>query len=657
MKYTQKDFAWVNWTKKDAQKEISNALAQMTVDVGDIIEIPSDRRTYDNTVRALDYATVPASEVMYKMDLMACVSTNAKIRESFSQMAAQLGNHIKQILRSKDLYAAIRTYQKTAKKRGLKLTASEERLLKDQLYFFDGLGFNLASTDEKKLLTLWNDIAILEAQFNQNLATEKRSILVKEQDLKGLSDTYKKNLSKEGGLYKVGLSYPEIVPFMEHAHSAPKRKQLATLNLKNGGRANLTLLKKILAKRQMIAELLGHDNHADLVTKRRIARTGKKAQAFMVDIGEKASLARKGDIAQLQKLKRKQTGDAKAKIEFYDVAYYSNLQKKELYGVDDEEVRQYLPLKHVQSEIFLFFEKIFGISITHKKSVALWHKNAQLYEITDKKSDLTSYIILDLHPRKGKYGHAAAIEAIVGRANPSEIDTYIPPVVSVVCNFSPPNKKGLSLLSHNEVVTLFHECGHALHMALGTNASPSQSGFNVAWDFVEMPSQMFEYFAWDTKTLQKISSHHETKKPLPKEIIEKMQKAKQHMRGYATARQAMLALYDLEVHTQKNYDVLKGYNKIAQRYTGITPPASQIFAAGFGHLIGYSAAYYSYMWAQVYAADAYTVFEKSASLAVAGKKLRKEVLSKGAQRSELESLKTFLGRTPNKKAFYKELGI
>ncbi len=653
----REDFAWSQWSVKDVRLVIADSLADLVANISDVISVPDDQRTFDNTVRALEYAGVGVGDTLNKVHILESVSPRAKLREVCSQEVAKADVLLKEIYRNRELYEAILVCQKSLKRDSIALAEQDQRLLKDFIDYFQRCGFDLSPENEKYLLLLWGKLSIAESQFSRNIANDDRSILVSRGQLAGLSEAYISRLTKVGDRYRVGLSYPEIVPFLSQAESASKRRQLATLNYTKGTRKNLLLMTKILKIRQDIAELLGFAHHGDLIASQRMVKSAAVAEKFISDIAERVSPSAKEDVERLTRLKQSHTGKNNEALEFYDVAYYRNLEKRDLYALDQEEVRAYFPLDHVVSEVFILYEKLFAIRFV-REDISLWHEDAQIYRINNADGALLSYLILDLHPRKGKYAHAAVMDIQTGRRNPDDLDTYICPVEALVCNFPRSTKTTPALLSHDEVVTFMHECGHALHNALAGSDNPSQSGFHVKWDFVETPSQMLENFAWDEKVLVKISQHYETGKPLPREMIMNLKGSKNHMVAYDTARQATLALYDLVLHTVPVSDINQTFSKLSKQYTNITPPESHSFAAGFGHLIGYSAGYYSYMWALVYAADAYTAFAAKGVVSTSvGRKFRKEVLSKGSERDEKASMKAFLGRNVSKRAFYKQIGL
>jgi len=273
--------------------------------------------------------------------------------------------------------------------------------------------------------------------------------------------------------------------------------------------------------------------------------------------------------------------------------------------------------------------------------------------------DSIAYFLLDLYPREGKYGHAAVFPIIPGHVETLSSATYAAPVAVMLANFPKPSENAPSLMAHSEVVTFFHEFGHIMHNTLTNARFASQAGTSVAWDFVEAPSQMLENWAWDKEVLRIISSHRETGEALPEAMLENMLHAKHHMIAHWTMRQMIFALYDMRLHTRGiEGELNEEYAQLVAEHTGIRLPEEQMFLAGFGHLMGYDAGYYGYMWSEVYAADMFSRFEREGILnPQVGMAYRKHVLERGSSRDEMRSVEGFLGRKANNEAFLRRMGL
>ena len=317
--------------------------------------------------------------------------------------------------------------------------------------------------------------------------------------------------------------------------------------------------------------------------------------------------------------------------------------------------------------MFAMFGVLFGITIK-KIDVKLWHKDVILYQVNDKDKSLIGYFAMDIYPRDGKFGHAMLSDVVVSHEVDYKSDECIAPFSCIVANFPTPNKKVPSLISLGEVETLFHEFGHCLHVTLSRARIESQSGANVAWDFVETPSQIMENWVLDKEVMTYLSKHYKTGKKIPHDMVDKIIKGKKFLSAYSYIRQLMFSKLDLDLHTGKVHNAKKAWIDMHKLYLGINVPEKDtLFPAGFGHLVGYDAGYYSYLWALVYACDAFSLF-KEASIKdkkegtrpakrtrEVGLKWRKEVLEKGSSEDEIKLVENFLGRKSNQKAFLKEV--
>jgi thimet oligopeptidase len=440
-----------------------------------------------------------------------------------------------------------------------------------------------------------------------------------------------------------------------------KREELALKNLKKGGVKNLKIIEEIVTLRQEIAKILGYKHHADFRTENRMAKNAKNAEDFQNSLLKTLAPMAKKDVESLRAYAK---SHGVKKLEHYDLGFFATSLKKKLYDLDPETVRAYFPLEHVKRELFSLCEQLFGIVIAEYPQ-KLWHKDVTTYQINDAstKSDhnLIGYFALDLFPREGKFGHAAMFDVIVPHEVGYKTEDYCAPFSSMVCNFPTPTKKTPSLLTIGEVETLFHEFGHLLHMTLSRARLESQAGANVAWDFVETPSQIMENWVWDKEVMKKLSKHYETGKHMDDAMIDRIIKGKTFQNAYFYTRQLIQGKLDLDLHTGKVKDARAAYRKMNKMYFNVELPEKEtLFPAGFGHLVGYDAGYYSYLWALVYACDAFESFKIKGNKKVmtnteVGMKWRHEVLEKGSSDDEMKLVKNFLGREPNQKAFLKEV--
>ena len=665
IEYTRKDFAWTKWTVADVDTAASRTVAEKKAALAAVKRIPALERTFANTVAAIDASDRCFGELL-KVSLLLNVSPDKDVRDAAQKAIERAEKQLVDLEYDRDVYRALKEYDSRRPIRGEKLTEVDRKLISDTLRDYRRRGFDLPEADQVRLKRNLKELSRLENAFQKNINDYRDSIEVDDAGLAGLPESYVKNLPRKNGKYVVTLDYPSYIPFMENAERDDLRRMLAEKNWRKGGKKNVKLLATIVGLREENAKLLGYATHADYRVENRMAGNAEAIFSFLGKLMTPLAKQVKTDVADLNSLNleisekgpslnqgRSLTGE----LEVHEVAYLANRLKKERYAVDEEAVREYFPLPHVRGEMFALFGKLLGVSF-ERAPWSLWHKDAELYRIREAESgNLIAYFAFDLHPREGKYGHACMSNVISGHETAGG---YATPFATIIANFNSPSKHRPALLSHDEVDTFFHEFGHLLHETLTEAKYVSQSGANVAWDFVEAMSQMCEFFNWEEKVLRKLSRHHVTGKPLPPALLRKLIASKRHLMAYEIMRQATQALYDMMVHTGNLRGTLPEYfRKLYEAHLGVRLPETSLFPAGFGHLAGgYDAGYYGYLWSRVYAADFFTKFREAGIVSSkTGASYRKEILSKGSSVEEKKIAKAFLGRKLSNKAFLADIGL
>ncbi len=656
--YTQKDFDWHKLTPKQIEKAGIEAVIYKKAVYKKIKEILPEHRTYENTLYALERSEGPHGELLRKAALLGEVSPKEEVRTAVSKTLIEISSQMVDIEYDRDLYISlVEYYEGNFRDEKKNLKKEDIKLLEDTIREYRRMGFDLPATAQKRLKVLLKKSSKLGEQFRKNITDYSDYILCTAEELEGVSVRFIESLPKDekSGKYMVTLQYPHVGPFMQFAHNREKREELAKKNLQKGGKKNLTIINELVAIRAEISKILGYAHHADFRTENRMAKKGEVAEKFQNDLLKKLIVPAKKDIDEIR---------AHAKtlgietLEHYDVAYVGNSLEKKLYETDPEVIREHFPLSFVMEQMLKHFGKLFGIKFV-QKDIKTWHKDVTVYEVQNKDNSLIGYMFFDLFPRTGKYGHAMCVDTAIAHEEGFNSGIFTVPITGIVCNFPAPSKKSPSLLSIREVETLFHEFGHGLHMTLSTSRHESQGGSNVAWDFVETPSQIMENWVWNDEMLKKLSSHVKTGKSLSKEMRAKILAGKKFQNAYHFMRQVLFGKIDMDLHMGKIKDVNEAWRAMVKMYIGIELPQKEtLFAAGFGHLVGYDAGYYSYLWALVYAQDAFSEFEKEGlSNEKVGLRWRKEVLEKGSSEDEMKLITNFLGRKPSDKAFLKELGV
>lgn len=660
---SSKDFTWVKMTPALMKKQADAYIVHKKKVYAEIKNILPENRTYINTLYALERCDDSFESFFSKMGLLSEVSPKKEVRDAAHVIATEMSQVLVDIEYDRDLFISLVEYyegnfadeKKTLRKEDIKL-------LEETLRDYRRMGFDLPSEKQKELKKLMKKVSKLSIAFRQNINDYQDYILCTKEELAGLSERYIGALPKHtDGRYIVSLQYPHIFPFMAEADNRTKREELALKNLKKGGAKNLKVIEEIVKIRHEIASILGYKHHADFRTETRMAKSAQAVDEFQSSLLKTLAPLAKQDASELR-AHAKSLGIKK--LEHYDIGYVATSLKKKLYDLDPETVRSYFPLEHVKKELFALCENLFSIVIAEYPT-PLWHKDVTMYQVNDADGTLIGYFALDLYPREGKFGHAAMFDVVVPHEVGHRTEEYCAPFSTMVCNFPVPSKQGKkivpSLISLGDVETLFHEFGHLLHMTLSRARLESQAGANVAWDFVETPSQIMENWVWDKEVMKKLSRHYETGMHMDDAMIERIIKGKVFQNAYFYTRQLIQGKLDLDLHTGKVKDARLAYRKMNKLYFNIELPEKEtLFPAGFGHLVGYDAGYYSYLWALVYACDAFQSFKTKGNKNVmtnteVGMKWRHEVLEKGGSDDEMKLIKNFLGRVPNNKAFLKEV--
>ncbi|ACC99083.1 Zn-dependent oligopeptidase [Elusimicrobium minutum Pei191] len=632
----------------------TKARIQLEKDLASVLAVPAGERTFENTVIAYNKAFDKYGDSFGIAMFLAYVSPDQKLRDSATELQSKVSAYMVEVGTRKDLYNAIKEYADT----NPKLDVPEAKLLENMMIGFRKSGLHLPDDQLEIYRNLSRQRSENSINFSKNIRDNADFELVTREDLKGLPEEYINRLERLEGFYKVTLNYPDYVPFMKNSESDSARRALEFKYLRRGGDENVKLLENSLDLRRQTASLLGYKTFADMKLEYRMAKNPKTVEKFLKDIEKKLKPYGKKEDKQLLALKEERAGKKDKNVYGWESAFWSTLYKKINYDVDAEKIKEYFPADVVIDGMLESFGHLFGIEFKQVK-IPVWHKDVRTYELIDSATKQTvAYVYMDLFPREGKYKHAACFDLVDGHQK--EDGSYQKPFTAIVANFNPPSKDAPSLLKHDEVETLFHEFGHVLHNALTTAKYSGLSGTAVAGDFVEVPSQILENWAWHPAVLKKISKHYKTGEPLPDEIIEKMIKGKNVFSARAYQRQNFFAQYDMDLHTSnKELDTTKEYFKLAKKITGVPVTPDTIPQASFDHIMGgYDAGYYGYLWAKVIAEDMFSVFEKEGlDNPETGKRFRDEILAVGGTYEEQEIVEKFLGRKVDNKPFLKSIGL
>jgi thimet oligopeptidase len=620
-----------------------------------IIQIADDEKTFENTFLAIDDLSANLSDVYATIYLLSSTHSDSLIRNTALESRVTLGQYWNQISLNEDLYKAAKSYSESEDAKLLQ--GFKAKFVLETIEEYERNGFALSLEKRNVLKEINDEISSFSNKFNENISTYKDNLIVSEEEIDGLPEDYKKARKQEDGTYKIDMSYPSVGPFFRLSNSEDARRKL---QMKFSNRAypdNIEVLQDLLKKRLEMAQLLGHKSFAAYRLQSRMAKTPERVWEFENSLKEALKEKSKKDYDELLEIKRTKQTEVNT-INAWETSYYSNILKKEKYQLDGEEVKLYFALDDVLAGLFSITQTLFEYEYREVKDPSVWNEEVRMFEVYQD-DKLKGRFYLDLFPRDNKYGHAACFPLRNGKMT---AEGYKVPTASLVCNFPKPTEEKPSLMTHSQVNTLFHEFGHVLHHMSTTAELESQSGTNVSRDFVEAPSQIFENWTWNYDALKLFAKHYETREVLPKALFDKMLAAKNVGSGMAASGQVFFGTFDMTLHdlydpngSKTTTDVLKS---VQSDISLIEYVEGTHFHTAFGHLTGYGASYYGYLWSKVYAQDMFSIFDEKGILdTTTGIRYRDIILSSGSSRDELELVKEFLGRDPNNEAFLKELGL
>ncbi|MDE2966609.1 MAG: Zn-dependent oligopeptidase [Chloroflexota bacterium] len=650
---------WATTTADDIERGVDATIRAVEGLVDELVSVPDGRRNFENTVLPLDEISNVFSQASGRFGFLSQVSADEALRAVAHRQEERLNVFAAGIGFREDIDRALKAYATRAELEALPDDA--RRLLEFALRDYRRNGLDLDQETRDELQSLQERLVGLGIDFRKKIDDYEDHIEVSREELDGLPDAYIERLGTVGVdgavRYRVGLDYPELHPFLDAAHDGERRRELFHKNHNKAADTNIDILEEALGVRSSMATLLGFESWAAYALEIKMAKQADAVLEFLEDLEERLQSKLAADLARLSEQQERRTGVG-GPIGISDWRYYTNQVIREEYQVDPFEVAAYFPLDAVLDGMFRIYEELVGVEFVRRPDVAdsAWHEDAQPFDIVDPVSgESLARFYMDLYPRPGKFGHAAAFTLRGGRRFGG--DGYQRPISAIVANFTKPTESSPSLLRHTEVVTLFHEFGHILHQTLTSSRYTRFSGTRVERDFVEAPSQMLEHWCWQPDMLSSFSRHHETGDPLPNSLINRMIEAKHTSSAIATLRQVYFSRLDLAYHTDSG----RSTDEIARELhpiTGFSFPEDTHFQAGFGHLFGYDAGYYGYLWSRVFGDDMFTRFEApGASVSSVGAEYRQHILEPGGTADADQLIHRFLGREPNADAFLRELGL
>ena len=633
-----------------------------------------DKPTFDNTIINKDEDPDGYYDLLSRVSTVFFNLLSAETNDEMDALAQKLQpiltQHANDVRLNKRLFERIKAVHLHHRR----LTPEEKRLLDDTYEGFARSGALLSDEDKEKLRKLSEEASMLSLQFSQNLLKEEKAYslhITDEHDLDGLPETAReaaamtaKEQGKEGWVFT--LDHPSYGPFMTYANNRELRKQMYmaknTVCIKDNTENNLDICKRLINLRREIAQLLGSKTYADHVLKHRMASKTRNVYNLLDSLIKAYKPTAKKEVEEIAKMALKGAKDKKTEnLQPWDFSYYSHKLQLKKYNLDAEMLRPYFELSKVIGGVFGLATKLYGITFKENKEIPVYHPDVKAYEVFDEDGSYLAVLYADFHPRKGKQGGAWMTEYQGQWIDRKGVN--VRPHVSLVMNFSKPTEEKPALLTLGEVETFLHEFGHALHGIFANTRFSSLSGTNVYWDFVELPSQFMENYAVEKEFLRTFAFHYETGEPIPDDLIKRIVKSRNYMAAYGCMRQVSFGLLDMAYYTKKDEftDDIIPFEKKAWAKAMVLPQLPDTcMTVQFSHIMagGYAAGYYSYKWAEVLDADAFSVFKKNGIFdRKTAQRFRDCILSKGGTEHPMTLYKNFRGSEPTIDALLKRNGI
>jgi peptidyl-dipeptidase Dcp len=634
----------------------------------DAIVNNSEAPTFENTIETLDFSGEQLDRISSIFFNLNSAETNDSIQKIAQEVSPLLSEFSNDITLNADLFKRVKSVYDAQS--NLVLTPEQKTLLDKKYKSFSRNGANLSEDKKLKLRDIDKSLSQLKLKFGENVLAETNAfemLITSEKELAGLPDGAKEaakqlaeSKQKEGWL--ITLDYPSYIPFMTYAEHRELRMKLSlafgSKAFKGNALDNQDIVLQLAKLRHERANLLGYKTHAHFVLEERMAETPEKVQTFLNELLEKAKPAAIREFKSLEHFAKDLDGIDH--LQKWDSGFYSEKLKQKLFSLDDEQLKPYFKLENVIQGAFTVANKLFGLHFEEINTIDKYHEDVLTYKVVDDSGAFVSIFYADFFPRSGKRNGAWMTSY-----KPQSIKNgvNVRPHISIVCNFTKPTKSKPSLLTFNEVTTLFHEFGHALHGMLANTTYPSLSGTSVYWDFVELPSQILENWCYEKEALELFAKHYETDEVIPMDLVEKIKESATFQEGMQTLRQISFGLLDMSWHGQDPTSItnVKNHEKDTFEDTRLYPDiAKNCMSTSFSHIFqgGYSSGYYSYKWAEVLDADAFEYFkEEGVFNKTVAKKFKDFVLSKGGTEDPMMLYKKFRGQEPKPEALLKRAGL
>ncbi|OMP31000.1 M3 family metallopeptidase [Mangrovimonas sp. DI 80] len=652
---------------EDFLPAFKEGIAQAKAEI-DAITTNPEAPTFQNTVEALDFSGEQLDRISSIFFNLNSAETNDQIQKIAQEVSPLLSEFSNDITLNEDLFKRIKAVYEV--KDELELTTEQHTLLDKKYKSFSRNGANLPEDKKQQLREIDKNLSQLKLKFGENVLAETNNfemVITNEDDLEGLPEGAKeaaKQLAESKNVegWIITLDYPSYIPFMTYASNRELRKKLAIAfgakAFKNDKLDNQENVLQIAKLRYQRANLLGYKTHAHFVLEERMAKTPDNVNKFLYELLDKAKPAAEREFANLQEFAKELDGIEV--LQKWDSSYYAEKLKQKLFDLDDEKLKPYFKLENVIDGSFTVAKKLYGLHFEEIHDIDKYHTDVLTYKVTNEQGDLVAIFYADFFPRPGKRNGAWMTSF---KPQFRKNGTNERPHISIVCNFTKPTKSKPSLLTFNEVTTLFHEFGHALHGMLADTTYPSLSGTSVFWDFVELPSQVLENWCYEKEALELFAKHYETGELIPMELVNKIKESATFHEGMQTLRQLSFGLLDMSWHGQDPSPIadVKKHEIEAFESTRLYPDVPEnCMSTSFSHIFqgGYSSGYYSYKWAEVLDADAFEYFtEQGIFNKQVAQKFMDNILSQGGTEDPMTLYKRFRGKEPQPEALLRRAGL
>jgi len=630
--------------------------------------------TWDNLVEPLEHLEERLSRVWSPVGHLNSVMNSEALRGAYNACLPKLSDYATEMGQNEPLFQAFRAIAEGDEYQ--RLNAAQKKVIDNALRDFRLSGVDLPPEKKQRYKEIMQELSRLTSKFSENIldATQAWTKLVTdEQALAGLPESARalarqaaEQQDQQGWLFN--LEFPSYYPVLTYADDRELRREMYTAYVTRasdegpnaGTWDNSALMEDIVRLRHEVAQLLGFGSYAERSLATKMAGSTDRVLAFLHELAERSLPAARRELDELRAFARDEFGAPE--LEAWDIAYYSEKMRQQRYSISQEELKPYFPVTRAVPGMFAVVERLYGLKITEVPGVEVWHPEVKFYEIRDRAGHLRGQFYLDLFARQNKRG-GAWMDECIGRKRSGDHVQY--PVAYLTCNFTPPIGDDPALLTHDELQTLFHEFGHGLHHMLTLVDYPSVAGISgVAWDAVELPSQFMENWCWEREALDLIAGHYQTGAPLPDDLFQRMTAAKNFQSAMQMVRQLEFSLFDFRLHLE--YDPTKGarvnelLEEVRAEVAVLKPPSFNRFPHSFSHIFagGYAAGYYSYKWAEVLSADAFSAFEEAGIFdADTGMRFLQAVLEQGGSREPMDLFVEFRGREPTIDALLRHSGL